>query len=221
VVWFGNPGWDTDAAMAVRWLNEGGANWRYAALPYLPSPLTFVDVETTRDRVVEVAAVRFARGQMPMAWHSWVNPGPETRHRSGRYWNTAIHGLNAPLVYAAPPFGVVAPSLYQLCADATVVAHNVGFEHRHLVLEYNRLRTLWTRPGLCTLRLSRKLIPGRRDDGAGYTLDELAPALNIRNPAPHRAIGDVVTTVWVLFTMLERSRMRADLQEALREAHLS
>lgn len=218
--WFGNPGCDTDAAMAVQWLAEGGAALRYAALPLLPSPVTFVDVETTRDRVVEIAAVRFQRGQWPVAWHSWINPGPETRHRSGRYWNTAIHGLNAPLVQAAPPFAAMAPSLWQLCADATVVAHNVSFEHRHLVLEYSRLLTVWNRPGLCTLRLARKLLPQRREDGVGFTLDELAPALNIRNPAPHRAIGDVVTSVWVLFSMLERSRMRADLQEALRESQL-
>ncbi|MEQ1567974.1 MAG: 3'-5' exonuclease [Myxococcota bacterium] len=217
MVVLGNHSADGDAAQALQWLAQGAAVYRHAASA-LPSPLTFVDVETTRDRVVEVAAVRLQRGQWPIAWHTWVNPGEETRHRSDRYWNTSIHGLTAPIVGPSPTFGQVAAPLWQLCADATLVAHNVGFEHRQLVLEYGRLGVVWSRPVLCTLKLSRRLLAGRRGDGGGYTLDELAPVLHVRNPAPHRAMGDVVTSVWVLLALMERFAGRADLAEVLRES---
>jgi DNA polymerase-3 subunit epsilon len=218
--WFGNPTPDTDSALALQWLAQGQATYRYAAKPWLPSPLAFVDVETTRDRVVEIAVVRLQRGQWPTAWHTWVNPGGETRHRSDRYWNTSIHGLTAPIVHPSPPFSAVAGTLWQLCGDATVVAHNVSFEHRHLLLEYARLGLQWSRPVLCTLKTARRLLPTRRADGGGFTLDELAPLLHVRNPAPHRAMGDVVTTLWVLFALLERYQTSAELPEALREASL-
>ena len=61
--WLGNPSPDTDSALALQWLAQGQAMYRYASKPWLPSPLAFVDVETTRDRVVEIAVVRLQRGQ--------------------------------------------------------------------------------------------------------------------------------------------------------------
>jgi DNA polymerase III subunit epsilon len=218
VGWFGNVGIDTDSSHALQWLSEGAATYRYAAQALLPSPVVFVDVETTRDHVVELAAVRLQRGSWPVAWHSWIDPGPQARYRSGRYWNTGIHGLTAPIVQGAPSFAQIAPSLWQLISDATMVAHNVTFEHTQLVREFGRLKMPFTRPGLCTLKLARRLLPERRRDGAGYTLEELAPALHIRNPAPHRAMGDVMCSVWLLLALMERSWARPDLVDALREA---
>lgn len=217
--WIGNPGADTDAALALQWLSEGAAAFRYNLQAALPSPIVLVDVETTRDRIVEIAAIRLQRGAWPVTWHTWIDPGPEARHRSGRYWNTKIHGLTAPIVVGAPTFAQIAGPLWTLCGDATVVAHNVAFEHRQLVLEYGRLGGMWVRPAMCTLRLARTLLAGRKTDGLGHTLDELAPLLNVRNPAPHRAIGDVVTTLWITLALLERFAARSDLGQVVRDAY--
>jgi DNA polymerase III epsilon subunit-like protein len=77
----------------------------------------------------------------------------------------------------------------------------------------------YARPALCTLKLARRLLADRRRDGAGHTLEELAPVLHIRNPAPHRAMGDVMCTVWLLLSLMERYWARPDLAESLRESH--
>ena len=45
---------DVDANTALSWLWGTQAAQRLARFPFLPSPVTFVDLETTRDRVVEV-----------------------------------------------------------------------------------------------------------------------------------------------------------------------
>ncbi|MEZ4239776.1 MAG: 3'-5' exonuclease [Myxococcota bacterium] len=219
VGWTGNFGADTDATHALQWLAEGAAVFRYAGQPALPSPLVFLDVETTRDHIVEVAAVRLQRGAWPVAWHSWIDPGPAARYRTGRYWNTDIHGLTAPIVQGAPTFAQVAPSLWQLLGDATLVAHNAAFEHAQLSRAFASVGTVWSRPALCTLKLSRRLLPRRKQDGSGYTLEELAPALHIRNPAPHRAMGDVMCTVWLLLALMERCWAAPGLAEALQDAH--
>lgn len=206
---------DPDVTLAHQWLAQGAATARHAALDVLPAALAFVDFETTRDSVVEVAVIRLQRGYWPTVFHSWINPGGDAQYRSERYWNSRIHGLTAPIVAPAPNFAAVAPTIWAMCADAVVVAHNAAFEHRHLVLEFARIGVVWNRPALCTLKLARRLLAGRRD---AFGLDELAPTLHVRNPAPHRAMGDSVTTVWVLFALIEGHRAQPTLGDALREA---
>lgn len=204
------PNHDPDLNAAQSWLWRTRAVERHAWSPALPPELVFVDVETTRDRVVELAVVRLSRGRHPAVWQSWVDPGGEARHRAGRYWNTAIHGLTERLVAGAPTFAQLAPVLAGHFAPgpggpALMVGHNVSFERRFLLEELGRTGGTLTSPTLCTLALARSLYPERRGDGDGYGLEELAPALDVRNPAPHRALGDTLTTVGCLLAMVERN----------------
>ena len=210
---------DVDANTALSWLWGTQAAQRLARFPFLPSPVTFVDLETTRDRVVEVATVRFAHNEPPSVFHTYVNPGPEGWRRSGEYWNTGIHGLTPEQVRACPPFSALLPALTaQFAHGAWAAGHNVAFERRFLELEYGRLGQGWAARELCTLRLARDLFPNRRSDGSNYRLDTLAAGLDIRNPAPHRAIGDTVTTVWVLLAMLEGRARDPELPVLVRNA---
>ena len=209
---------DVSTNTALGWLWGTGAAQRLARFSFLPSPLTFVDLETTRDRVVEVATIRFVRGQLPSVFHTYVNPGSQGWRRSGDYWNTEIHGLTPEQVRACPPFSALLPALgQQFNGGATAAGHHVVFERRFLDQEYGRLGQRWSAPELCTLRLARALYPGRRADGGNFRLETLAAAMDIRNPAPHRAIGDTVTTVWLLLAMLESKASDKDLPKLVQQ----
>jgi hypothetical protein len=71
------------------------------------------------------------------------------------------------------------------------------------------------RPGpLCTLRLARDLRPGLEN----HRLETLAPALDVRNPAPHRALGDVFTTLWTTLALLEAHAGPRPAAQHVREA---
>ncbi|MCA9570959.1 MAG: 3'-5' exonuclease [Myxococcales bacterium] len=204
---------DVDATTAFWWLQQTRVAARAAVLP-LPSGLLFLDVETTRNRIVEIAMVRLQSGHHPWVWTTYVDPESDGWMRTQQHWNTSIHGLTPNMVRGHPSFAQIAGTVRQACEGATVVAHNVAFERRWLVSEMGSLGQPWRFPTLDTLPLARRLLPDLDD----HRLDTLAAALDVRNPAPHRALGDTVTTAWVLLGLLERHAGSADRAGLLRDA---
>lgn len=209
---------DVSANTALGWLWGTHTAARLARFSFLPWPLAFVDVETTRDRVVEIATLRFTPREAPAVFHTYVNPGNEGWRRSATYWNTDIHGLTPQQVQTFPPFSALLPALAAQFQGATAVGHNVSFERRFFEQEYGRLGHRWERPELCTLKLARALYPRRSSDGGGFRLEQLAASFDLRNPAPHRAIGDTVTTVWLLLAMLEAHHADPELPQHVQRA---
>jgi DNA polymerase III subunit epsilon len=59
-----------------------------------------------------------------------------------------------------PEFHEVAKEIELKTRDAIFVAHNVNFDYNVLRNEFSELGFEFTRRKLCTVRLSRKLIPG-------------------------------------------------------------
>ncbi|HEY4439966.1 MAG TPA: 3'-5' exonuclease [Candidatus Elarobacter sp.] len=155
-----------------------------------------VDVETTgfsreHDGVVEVACVLVRRGIRFRAFSTLVNPGRPIPPRA-----TEVHGIADADVADAPPLAEVAPTLRRLCMGAIVVAHNAGFDRGFLPM-------LAGRPGLCTLRLARHLLPELRS----HANQALRETLGIALPAgaeAHRAFSDVSVTASILEILLNR-----------------
>lgn len=163
-----------------------------------------IDLETTgfspiTDRVVEAACVIVERGRIAGTWSSLANPG-----RAIPEYATRVHGITNDDVADAPPFEVVERNLAQLCAGATVVAHNAAFDLSFLPM-------LAPLPSLCTLRLARERFPSAPNH-KNQTLreylhvDELlsdvyAPAQGLR---AHRALADALVTAGILLRCLGR-----------------
>ena len=59
----------------------------------------------------------------------------------------------------APKFFEVAKRIIEITADTIVVAHNASFDYRILQMEFDRLGYAFERKTLCTVELSKKLIP--------------------------------------------------------------
>ncbi len=161
-------------------------------------PYAVVDVETTGldpsvDRVIEVAVVRCdAQGRVLGEWSTLVHPerdpGP-----------TAIHGITATHLDAAPTFADVLPELEAQLAGTVVTAHNLPFDAAFLTAEWRRAGGAGpSGPGLCTLRLARSLYQGRD----GYSLAACCSALGIDHTDAHRALPDARVTAAVLGAML-------------------
>ncbi|MGZ4060252.1 MAG: exonuclease domain-containing protein [Bacteroidia bacterium] len=101
-----------------------------------------------------------------------------------------ISGITNDMVANAPKFYEVAKKIYDMTEGKIFVAHNVGFDYGFIKEEFASLGSKFKRDTLCTVRLSRKLIPGRRS----YSLGNLCDYLGIENEARHRAEGDAVAT---------------------------
>src|ERR1043165_3757173 len=103
---------------------------------------------------------------------------------------TRISGITNDMVEDAPTFAQVAKKIWEMTEGKIFVAHNVGFDYGFIKEEFNSLGAKFKRDTLCTVRLSRKLIPGKKS----YSLGNLCDSLGIDNEARHRAEGDAVAT---------------------------
>ncbi len=110
---------------------------------------------------------------------------------------TALTGIDNEMVANAPRFFEVAEKIDEFTEDAIFVAHNVSFDYNVIRGEFQLLGQHFNRKKLCTVRLSRKLIPGL----LSYSLGRLCNTINIPHLNRHRAEGDVDATV-ILFQRL-------------------
>lgn len=94
----------------------------------------------------------------------------------------------------APKFYEVAKRIVEITDGCILVAHNAQFDYRILKTEFRRLGFDFERKTLCTVELSKNLIPGQ----TSYSLGKLARALGIPVSDRHRASGDALATVKLL-----------------------
>lgn len=114
---------------------------------------------------------------------------------------TNITGITNQMVVGAPKFHQVAKKIHELTDNKTFVAHNVSFDYNFIKAEFASLGFHYERKKLCTVQMSRKLIPGHKS----YSLGKICEALKISNSARHRAEGDAVATA-KLFDILMQVR---------------
>ena len=159
-----------------------------------------VDIETTGGyanyhRVTEVAIYHHDGVQVTNHYHTLINPG-----RSIPYFITGLTGINYEMIKESPSFEEVADEIYEQLKDRIFVAHNAHFDYSFLKKEFEDAGISWNAKKLCTVRLSRKIIPGLSSYGLGRLTDSLGITINGR----HRAGGDAEATSKVFDLLLKR-----------------
>ena len=155
---------------------------------------TIIDVETTgqTNRITEISIFKYDGDQVVDEFTTLVNPEDYIPTHI-----TALTGIDNAMVADAPYFSDIAEDVLRITEAAIFVAHNVNFDYNVIHGEFKRLNIEFRRKKLCTVRLSRKLIPGFRS----YSLGKLCANLDIKIEGRHRARGDAKATV-ILFQML-------------------
>ena len=152
----------------------------------LPS-YVLLDLETTgatplRDRITEIALVRFDHGIETARWQTLVNP--ETPIPP---FIQNLTGITDDMVRDAPTFAEVAPLLLDYLEGSVLAAHNARFDHGFLKSEFKRIGVTLRQKVICTVKLSRKLYPQHYSHG----LDAIIQRHGLTCSARHRAMGDV------------------------------
>lgn len=158
-----------------------------------------VDIETTGsyaagNQITEIAIVVHNGTHILEKFQSLVNPMTLIP-----FHIQALTGITNEMVQDAPTFQELAPKLYALLHKRIFVAHNVNFDYSFIVEELKKAGYNWRAPKLCTVRLSRKIIPNQ----SSYSLGKLCQNLGIVIHDRHRAMGDAEATV-TLFEKLVR-----------------
>jgi len=184
-----------------------------------------VDVETTGggmtgNRLTEICVVLLRGSEIIKKYSTLINPEINIP-----VYITALTGIDNNLVGDAPKFYEVAKKIEELTRGAIFVAHNVNFDYNVLHNEFKELGFEFTRKKLCTVRLSRKLIPGL----SSYSLGKLCDSINIPIIDRHRAEGDTDATVILFQRLLSldtdweviRTFLHAHSKEATLPPHIS
>ena len=166
-----------------------------------------VDIETTggqpaNDRITEIAIFVHDGERVVDSYATLLNPG-----RAIPPFITQLTGITNDMVADAPRFHEVARKVVEMTDGCVFVAHNVRFDYSFLKKEFADLGYNYSRKTLCTVRLSRSLIPGQ----PSYSLGKLCKSIGIELNGRHRAAGDAEATA-VLFGRLLGITQQADAQ---------
>jgi DNA polymerase-3 subunit epsilon len=159
---------------------------------------TVIDVETTglspkRNKIIEIALILFDGTQILEKFHTLINP---ERPIPGNI--TRITGITDDMVSDKPKFWEIAKKIVKVTEGKIFVAHNATFDYNFIRHEFLELGYKFSREKLCTVKYSKKLIPGRNS----YSLEKICKDLGIAHTDKHRAYGDALSTTKLLGHLL-------------------
>ncbi len=167
---------------------------------------TIVDIETTGNgikgnKITEISIFKYDGYEVVDEFTSLVNPECEIS-----YFITSLTGIDNHMVRNAPTIAEITDQIVAITKDTIFVAHSVNFDYNVIKNEFKNLNLEFFRKKLCTVRLSRKLIPGYNS----YSLGKLCSSLGIPLTDRHRARGDAHATT-LLFQKLLRTDGATDV----------
>ncbi|MFY0604597.1 MAG: DNA polymerase III subunit epsilon [Flavobacteriaceae bacterium] len=159
-----------------------------------------LDIETTggkynEEGITEIAIYKYDGHTIVDQFITLVNPEKPIQE-----FVVKLTGINNKMLRNAPKFYEVAKRIIEITKDCILVAHNSSFDYRILRTEFSRLEYNFFRDTLCTVELSRKLIP----DLNSYSLGKLCKSLGIPISDRHRATGDALATIQLFKLLLEK-----------------
>lgn len=171
-----------------------------------------LDFETTGvspirgDKPTEVAVVIVEEGRLVDSWQSLMNPG-----RSIPFAVQQLTGISDRMVRDAPPMDEVMAMAADFVGDTPLLAHNAPFDRRFWQAAMERIGRPQDQEFFCSLRLSRRLLPGL----ASYALSALVEQLALPSTGRyHRALADAEATAWLLLHLQQQLQQRFAIASA-------
>ena len=159
-----------------------------------------LDIETTggkydEEGITEIAIYRFDGEKIIDQFSSLINPEKEIQP-----FVKKLTGINNNMLRNSPKFYEVAKRIVEITENCIIVAHNAEFDFRMLQTEFRRLSFTFNRKILCTIKLSKILLP----DQPSFNLGKLVNNLGIPFTNQHRAQGDAKVTLKLFQLLLEK-----------------
>ena len=172
-----------------------------------------LDIESTggkynEEGITEIAIHRFDGHQVVDKFICLINPEREIQPFVAK-----LTGINNKMLRSAPKFHEVAKRIVEITDGAVLVAHNAQFDYRILRTEFRRLGYDFQRKTLCTVDLSKQLIP----EAESHSLGKLARSLGIPMSDRHRANGDALATLKLFKLLLNKDSDKTIITDVIRE----
>ncbi|MBA4277293.1 exonuclease domain-containing protein [Flavobacterium sp.] len=171
-----------------------------------------LDIETTggqfnEEGITEIAIYKFDGHEIVDQFISLVNPEIPIQP-----FVVKLTGINNAMLRSAPKFFEVAKRIIEMTNDCVLVAHNADFDYRILRTEFRRLGYDFNVKTLCTVELSKKLLP----EQPSHSLGKLVRALGIPMADRHRASGDAMATVKLFKMLLDKDLNKEIVKELIK-----
>lgn len=159
------------------------------------------DTETTglapsKDRIIELAAIRYVDGKPVSRFHSYINPERPIPPDA-----TKINGITDDMVADAPVIGAILPAFDEFIGDSILIAHNLEFDLKYIY--YSGSCVFETkRKYIDTLEQSQKLLKKPRDVD-NHKLSTLCDYYGITIAGQHSALADVYATGELFFRLVD------------------
>lgn len=181
-----------------------------------------VDIETTGshfgpDSITEIGIVITDGEKELKRYETLVNP----QARIPRFI-TQLTGISEDMVANAPTFEEIAEEVNELLKDKVFVAHNVNFDYKIVKMQLEKYGFTLPARRLCTVRLSRQIIPGY----PSYSLGKLSASLGLKHQNAHRAMGDAEVTAELFHLLYQKNNgeiaksLKANSKEATLPSNL-
>lgn len=173
---------------------------------------SILDIETTggkfnEEGITEIAIYKFDGHSIVDQFISLVDPEKPIQE-----FVVKLTGINNKMLRNAPKFYEIAKRVIEITKGTTLVAHNAEFDSRILKTEFDRLGYDYQRNTLCTVELSRSLIP----DENSYSLGKLCKSLGIPMSDRHRASGDALATIQLFKLLLDKDNNKEIIQTSIK-----
>lgn len=160
---------------------------------------SIIDIEATGgspklDRIMEIAIFNFDGEEIVSSFESLINPEVEIPPYIQKLTN-----INNDMVKDAPTFAEVIDRIAEITQGNYFVAHNVNFDYSILKNEFKNLGRRFTRKKLCTVELSKLVMPEQES----FSLNSLSQELGIVMESHHRAGDDAKATVELFHHLLK------------------
>ena len=176
-----------------------------------------IDIETTggkfnQEAITEIAIYRFNQTLVTDQFISLVKPD-----RPIQPFVIGLTGITDKMLKNSPKFFEIAKRIIEITDSCVIVAHNAEFDYRILRTEFKRLGYDYKRKSICTVQLSKELIPNLES----YKLGKLVRSLGIPINDRHRAQGDALATVKLFELLLQKDKKKVILNSFIKELHKS
>ncbi len=170
----------------------------------LSQPIVVFDIETTglsstRNKIIEIGAVRVENGQITDRFSTFVNPQEPIP-----FAIEELTHIDDSMVADAPTIDVILPQFLTFCEGAMLAAHNADFDMSFILHQADLLGIATDITYLDTVAVSRALLPQLRR----FTLDAVAKELNVSLENHHRAVDDAECTALIWQKLYKRLKDR-------------
>ncbi len=170
----------------------------------LDDPIIVLDFETTglntsKDRIIEIGAVKLQGGHVVDSFGELVNPGMLLPSKI-----TEITHISDQMLRDKPAAAELLPRLLQFMDGCPIAAHNAKFDCAVLESELKRLNLTYDAPQVDTLTLARKLYPELKS----HRLVSVCKRLGVSLKDAHRAVNDAAATAQCLARMIDEAKKK-------------